>query len=68
MLWREARLIVELDGRDAHSTAAQLAADRRRQAKLEARGYTVVRSTWAQVRFEGEAVAAELRRRLTPSP
>ena len=35
MLWREARLIVELDGRDAHSTPAQLAADARRQAELE---------------------------------
>ena len=30
MLWRDARLIVELDGRDAHSTSAQLAADARR--------------------------------------
>ena len=33
MLWREQRLIVELDGRDAHSSAAQIAADNRRQAR-----------------------------------
>ena len=44
MLWREAMLIVELDGRDAHHTAAQRAADARRQAELERRGYTVLRS------------------------
>jgi hypothetical protein len=49
MLWREQRLIVELDGHDAHSTAAQLAADARRQAELEGRGFTVIRFTWSDL-------------------
>lgn len=64
MLWHEAMLIVELDGRDAHSTAAQLDADARRQAELEGRGYTVLRFTVAAVRVQPERVAAELRQRL----
>ena len=45
MLWRDRRLIVELDGKDAHSTPAQLAADERREAELERLGFTVVRFT-----------------------
>ena len=64
MLWREARLIVELDGRNAHSTPAQLAADARRQAELETMGYAVLRFTWAEVEFEPERVAAIVRNRL----
>lgn len=61
MLWRGRRLIVELDGKDAHSTPAQLAADQRRAAELRRLGFTVVRYTWAQVHSEAEAVAADLR-------
>jgi hypothetical protein len=64
MLWRAAMLIVELDGRGAHSTPAQLAADARRQVELERRGYAVVRFGWTAVRFEPERIAAELRQRL----
>lgn len=65
MLWANARLIVELDGKGAHSTPAQLVADARRQADLEAWGYTVLRFTWAEVQFESERVASIVRRHLT---
>lgn len=61
MFWRRQRLIVELDGKDAHSTPAQLAADEAREAELRRMGFTVVRFTWAEVRFDAEAVAAKLR-------
>ena len=64
MLWREARLIVELDGEDAHRTAAQLATDERRSADLRRRGFTVIRFTWDQVHSESAAVAADLLTRL----
>ncbi len=64
MLWREAMLIVELDGRDAHSSPAQLAADRERQAALEALGYTVDRYDWDGVMRTPGAVAAAVRARL----
>jgi very-short-patch-repair endonuclease len=58
MLWRGSRLIVELDGRRAHSTPAQLAADARRQSELEALGYCVVRFTAAEARESPDRIAA----------
>jgi hypothetical protein len=64
MLWRDAWLIVELDGDDAHSSAAQLIADVERQRWLEARGFTVIRFTWTAVQFQPELVAEEVRRAL----
>jgi hypothetical protein len=64
MLWPDLRLIVELDGTDAHSSAAQLRADAARQAALEAQGYLVIRFGWDDVRFEPGRVAAEVGRAL----
>ncbi|GIK76627.1 MAG: DUF559 domain-containing protein [Thermoleophilia bacterium] len=64
MLWRGAMLIVELDGRGAHSTPAQLGADHRRQVELERRGFTVIRFTREQLTGDPAGVVAELRRRL----
>lgn len=64
MTWERHRLIVELDGKRAHRTAAQRRRDAARQRWFEARGYTVVRFGWAQVQFEPAAVAAKLRPRL----
>ena len=64
MLWHDRRLIVELDGREAHTSPAQVARYHDRDMKLRAMGYVVVRYTWAQIRFEPEAVADDLRGRL----
>ena len=64
MLWRKAKLIVELDGRRAHSTPAQLGADAHRRRELERLGFTVLRFTAAQVRNRPERVAAAIRQRL----
>ena len=64
MLWREAKLIIELDGHAAHHTAAQRAADERRQTELERLGYTILRFTARQVRNEPERIVAALRPRL----
>lgn len=61
MLWREAKLIVELDGSRAHGTTAQLAADRRRQGELERLGYLVVRFSADGVRRHPGDVVARLR-------
>jgi very-short-patch-repair endonuclease len=45
--WPEQRLVIEADG-PHHDTPLERAADRARQAVLEAHGYRVVRVTWAQ--------------------
>lgn len=59
-VWREARLIVETDGRDAHLTAAAFEDDRRRDVHLMVAGWRVARFTWATVRNEPTRVAARL--------
>ena len=64
MLWEGRRLIVEIDGKRAHSTAAQLAGDRRRQADLEQLGYTVVRFPAARIASDPGRVGDGVRKLL----
>jgi very-short-patch-repair endonuclease len=69
-LWLELKLVVETDGLRYHRTPAQQARDRvRDQAHLVA-GYTPLRFTHAQVRYEPDRVCETLRavaRRLADS-
>jgi very-short-patch-repair endonuclease len=48
-LWREARLVAEVDGYEFHSSMDSFATDRRRDAELTALGYRVLRFTWADL-------------------
>jgi hypothetical protein len=66
-LWDEQRVIVELDGRAVHGTAAAFERDRARDSALSAHGWRVVRITWLQLRDEPEAAAYDLRALLTSS-
>lgn len=59
-LWRAQRLIVEVDGRDPHTTRRAFEHDRRRDQRLAVLGYRVVRFTWRQVMFEPACVAQTL--------
>jgi Protein of unknown function (DUF559) len=63
-VWREARLIVELDGRDAHRRELAFEDDRRRDRALTASGWRVVRVTSAQLRFAPDELESDLRRLL----
>jgi Protein of unknown function (DUF559) len=49
-LWREARLIVELDGHEAHGTRAAFERDRERDRRMQVAGWRVVRITAGQLR------------------
>lgn len=60
LLWRETRLVVELDGRAWHDTAEAFERDRRRDATLTARGWRVLRFSWRQVVNEPRWVAATI--------
>ena len=60
-LWREQRLIVEIDGRAFHSDRRAFERDRIRDAELAAAGYVVVRVTWRQLLDHPDAVLARLR-------
>jgi hypothetical protein len=63
-LWREERLIGELDGRAFHDTAAAFERDRLRDTDLQLAGYKVLRITWRRLTREPAAVAETLRRGL----
>lgn len=59
-LWRDQRLVVEVDSYDVHTTRAAFESDRRRDANLQSRGYRVLRVTWRQLTEEPEALVATL--------
>jgi very-short-patch-repair endonuclease len=52
------RLILELDGREHHSTEVAFAFDRRRDAAAAAQGFRTLRFTYGQVVHEWESVEA----------
>jgi very-short-patch-repair endonuclease len=60
-VWREQRLIVELDGRDAHHSLPAFESDRARDAALLADGWPVVRVTSRRMRRDAKRLATELR-------
>jgi very-short-patch-repair endonuclease len=59
-LWRERRLVVEVDGYASHGTRRAFERDRERDATLAVAGYTVLRVTWRQLIGAPEAVVARL--------
>ncbi len=59
-LWRDQRVVVEVDGYRYHSDRRRFESDRRRDANLQAHGYAVLRVTWRQLRREPLFVAARL--------
>jgi G:T-mismatch repair DNA endonuclease (very short patch repair protein) len=59
-LWRERRLIVEVDGYAFHSSRAAFERDRRRDAHLQSLGYRVMRVTWRQLTIEPETVLVRI--------
>jgi very-short-patch-repair endonuclease len=58
--WRAERLVVEVDGYAYHSSARAFERDRRRDARLTARGLRIMRVTWRQIVEEPEATLARL--------
>jgi very-short-patch-repair endonuclease len=59
-LWREQRLIVEVDGYLFHSSRAAFEHDRKRDQCFAAAGYVIVRVTWRQLEREPYAVIARI--------
>lgn len=61
VLWRDHKLIVELDGRATHLTRKAFESDRRRDRRLIAAGYRVIRITWRQLKDEPNAILTDVR-------
>jgi uncharacterized membrane protein len=59
-VWHDAKLIVEIDGRDNHRTWAQITRDRRHELTLRGLGYTILRYTREQLAGEPARVAGEI--------
>jgi very-short-patch-repair endonuclease len=55
-VWRDVRLVVELDGRDTHGTVAAFERDRERDRVLQVAGWRPVRITYRQMRDAPQAV------------
>jgi very-short-patch-repair endonuclease len=60
-LWRERRLVVEVDGWEAHRSRSAFEEDRARDARLALLGYQVVRFTWRQGTTNRAQVAKTIR-------
>lgn len=59
-LWRQQRVVVEIDGFRFHSTRRSFESDRRKDATLQAAGLLTNRITWNQMQTEAYAVIARL--------
>jgi very-short-patch-repair endonuclease len=60
VVWREQRLIVELDSREFHLTRRAFETDRERDARLQIAGYRVIRITWRRLVNEPRTIVKEL--------
>ncbi len=60
-LWRDARLVVELDSRKHHLDRVAFEVDRARDRALVAAGFRCIRITWRQLHDQPHALAADLR-------
>lgn len=63
-LWRDARVVVEVDGGPGHGTTARMRHDHERDLALRAAGFSVLRYAWPQVTGQATLVAGDLRRAL----
>lgn len=61
-VWRDRRLIVEVDGYVHHRSPTQFELDRERDVRLTTKGWTVLRFTWAQITRRAAWVAHALAR------
>lgn len=66
-LWREQRVIIELDGYETHGTRRAFERDRRRDRRLQAAGWSTIRVTWRHLHEERAELAADLERLLLTS-
>jgi very-short-patch-repair endonuclease len=63
-VWRDAKLIVELDSRQAHATRHGFENDRERDRVAALRSWLVIRVTWRQLNEQPERIVDDVRRLL----
>ena len=65
-VWRDRRLVVEVDGYAYHSSRRAMRRDHLRDRRLVTAGWRPARFTYEDVAFEAEATTEELRSLLRP--
>lgn len=65
--WPDRRVVVETDGRQTHGTKQAFEADRRRDQRLIAAGWTVIRTTWRQLKHRPHELRPVLLKLLGPA-
>lgn len=64
LVFREARVVVEVDGYEFHRSEEQFHRDRRKWTDLAAAGWTVLHATWPQLTEDADWVLRSIRRAL----
>lgn len=67
-IWREQRVALEADSRKAHLTHQRFEIDRQRDHRLTMAGWTVIRTTWRQMKFRPHELRPVLIKLLLPAP
>lgn len=67
VLFRQLRLIIEIDGREFHTDAEVFESDRARQNLLVLDGWRVLRLTWAMITDQPDLVLAQVREAIAQS-
>ena len=65
-LWRAQRVIVEADSGKWHHTRQRIENDRRRDQRLTAAGWTVIRTSWRQMTYQPDELRKVLLKLLPP--
>ena len=67
-VWKDARLVVELDGQRFHGSLSAREADRRRDNRLVSAGWRVIRVTWQDLKDRPEEIVMEILAALGAAP
>jgi Protein of unknown function (DUF559) len=65
-VWREQRVVVEADSRKWHTSRQRFEIDRQRDQRLIAAGWTVIRTTWRQMKYRPHELRPVLLKLLAP--
>ena len=68
LVWRQQRIIIELDGRRFHRTRQAFERDRRNDQRLMAAGWRVLRITWKQLKNEPERIRHTILKLMAQAP
>jgi hypothetical protein len=65
-VWRKQRVVLETDSKKWHGSRQRMEIDRRRDQRLTAAGWTVIRTTWRQLKYRPHELRPVLLKLLGP--